>query len=206
MRSIKNWVWLLLFGSVWGIAEVIVGEGLFGNKVAHASILLSAWAFFMLAMARGVVNLPGSSTAIGAFAALFKLVNAPPFYCHLLGIFFLGLAFDLFSSILMKSKGRVTLRSGISGGLSAYSGYALFALVITYLVRYPHWTAGGLKKVLDHIFVSGSFAALLAVAVVPLGYWIGIKSGVVSERRPRWAYGGAIVALIFLWTLGRIAG
>lgn len=206
MRNIKNWVWLLLFGSLWGMCEVIAGEGLFGGRVPYASVWLSAWAFFVLAVARGVVNEPGSSTAVGAFAAFFKLVNAAPFFCHLLGIFFLGLAFDLFSSVLMKRERKISLRSSLSGILSAYGGYALFALIITYIVRYKYWTAGGLPRVLHHVFVSGSLAALMAIAAVPLGYWIGVKGVVVAERRPRWAYAGAIAALIFLWSLGRIAG
>jgi len=206
VRNIKNWLWFLLFGSIWGIAEVTVGEGLFGNEIPHASVLLSAWALFILAVARGVVNEPGSSTAVGAFAALFKLANAPPFYCHLLGIFFLGLTFDLFSSVLMGKERKIIWRSSLSGVLSAYNGYALFALMITYVVRYSYWTAGGLKKVLDHIFVSGSLVAVISIAVVPLGYWIGIKGEIFSEQRSRWAFGGAIAALALLWSLGQIVG
>lgn len=96
MRNIRSWVWLFLFGSLWGICEVLAGEGLLGKEVPYASVWLSAWAFLVLAVARGVVNKLGSSTAVGAIAAIFKLVNAAPFFCHLLGIFMLGLAFDVF--------------------------------------------------------------------------------------------------------------
>ena len=106
----------------------------------------------------------------------------------------------------MKRERKVSLRSSLSGILSAYGGYALFALIITYIVRYKYWTAGGLPKVLHHIFISGSLAALLAIAAVPLGYWIGVNGIAAAERRPRWAYAGALVALILLWTMGRIVG
>ena len=206
MKNFKCWVWILLFGSLWGIGEVTAGGVLFRNTVPYASVWLAAWALFVLAVGRGVLNKPGSSTVIGAFAVVFKLVNTAPFFCHLLAIFLLGLAFDIASTFLMKHERRISYRSIVSGALSAYGGNALFALVITYIVRYEYWTVGGLMKVLHHIFVSGSLAALTAAVVVPLGYWIGVNQGTMAEHRPRWAYTGAFVALIILWTLGRIAG
>ena len=206
MTNFKNWLWLLLFGSLWGIGEVIAGGVLYRDTVPYASVWLTAWALFVLAVGRGVLNKPGSSTVIGAVAVIFKVVNTTPFFCHLLAIFLLGLAFDIASSLLMKHERKISYRSSISGAVSAYGGYALFALVITYIVRYEYWTVEGLAKVLHHIFVSGSFAALMAIIVVPLGYWIGINGETMVERRPRWTYAGTLVALVVLWTLGRVAG
>ena len=206
MTNFKNWLWLLLFGSLWGIGEVIAGGVLYRDTVPYASVWLTAWALFVLAVGRGVLNKPGSSTVIGAVAVIFKLVNTGPFFCHLLGIFILGLAFDIVSTLLMKNERKISYRSSFSGAVSAYGGYALFALVVTYIVRYEYWTVEGLAKVLHHIFVSGSFAALMAIIVVPLGYWIGINGGTIAERRPRWTYAGTLVALVVLWTLGRVAG
>jgi len=206
MRNFKNWLWLLLYGSLWGIGEVIAGGVLYRDTVPYASVWLTAWALFVLAVGRGVLNKPGSSTVIGAVAVIFKVVNTTPFFCHLLAIFLLGLAFDIASSLLMKHERKISYRSSISGAVSAYGGYALFALVITYIVRYEYWTVEGLAKVLHHIFVSGSFAALMAIIVVPLGYWIGINGETMVERRPRWTYAGTLVALVVLWTLGRVAG
>jgi hypothetical protein len=205
MRNPKNWVLLLFFGSLWGIMEIVGGEILRKNNIPYTSVWLSAWAFFVLAIARGILNKPGSSSVIGAFAALFKLVNASPFFCHLLGIFFLGLAFDVASTLLMRNERKISYRSIISGILSAYGGFALFALVSTYIVRDKFWVSGGLAKVLHHIFVSGSFTAMIAILLVPLGYWVGINGGIMVKRRPRWAYSGALIALVILWTLGRIA-
>lgn len=206
MKDIKNWAWLLAFGSLWGIMEVIGGEAFFKNNVPHASVWLSAWAFFIMGVARGVINKPGTSTAVGATAALFKLVNASPYYCHLLGIFFLGMVFDIAATLWMKNEKKYSLRTGLAGIVSAYGGYALFAIVITYLIRYRPWVAGGTPKVLHHIFIGGSFAALAAIVLIPLGLIIGINGEAASERSPRWAAAGAFVALVVLWTLGRIIG
>lgn len=206
MRKFKNWAWLLFFGSLWGIMEVAGGGVLSRYNMPHSAVILAAWAFMVMAVARGIVNKPGSSTVIGIVAVIFKLANAAPFFCHLLGIFALGLAFDVFSSLLMKNERKISFRSSLTGALSAYSGYALFAIVITYIVQYKYWIAGGLPKVLNHIFVGGSLAALTAVVLVPFGYWVGISNENLFERRPVWTYAGTLMGVVLLWTLGRFVG
>lgn len=51
----KPFVWLLLFGSLWGMSEVVLG-GLFDEIiVAFPSVWLNAWALFVLAIARGII-------------------------------------------------------------------------------------------------------------------------------------------------------
>lgn len=206
MKNPKNWLWFILFGSLWGINEVVMGEFLSASEVPHYSVLLTVIALFILAVARGIVNKPGSSTAIGTIAFLFKLVNAAPFYCHILGIFMVGVAFDVWASVLMKSEKTSTIKNGLTGILSAYSGNALFALVITYVIRYEYWMGGGLSKVLKHIFVSGSMTAALAALAVPLGFRIGMTSGTFAERTPKWTYAGTVVSIFIIWILARIIG
>ena len=206
MRNPKNWLWFILFGSLWGINEVVMGEVLSTSEVPHFSVLLTVIALLILAVARGIVNKPGSSTAIGMIAALFKLANAAPFYCHLLGIFMVGLTFDIFASLLIKSEKTSAVKCGLTGILSAYSGNILFALVITYIIRYETWVSGGWPKVSDHIFVSGSLTALAAAAIVPLGAWLGQKRRVFLFLYSRWAYSSALAVILLLWAVGQLAG
>jgi hypothetical protein len=206
MKGNKSWMWLLFFGSLWGISEVAGGGILYRINISHSSIILSAWAFFILAVARGIINKPGSSVMIGTIAMLFKLINAAPFICHLLGIFMLGAAFDIFASFLMKKERKISWRSILTGSISAYSGYALFALTITYIVQYKYWIAVGLPKVLNHIFASGSIAALLAAVVVPLGFMVGLKSESLSSRNPRWLYAGTLASIVIFWIVGQFTG
>ena len=206
MKGTKGWMWVLFFGSLWGISEVAGGGILYGNNISHSSIILAVFAFFILAVARGIINKPGSSVMIGTIAMLFKLINAGPFICHLLGIFMLGAAFDIFASFLLKKERKISWRSILTGSVSAYSGYALFALTITYIVQYKYWIAGGLPKVLNHIFVSGSIAALFAAVVVPLGFMVGLKSESLSSRNPRWLYAGTLASIVIFWIVGQFTG
>jgi hypothetical protein len=206
MKEIRTWAWLLFFGSLWGINEIVTGESLFRNQTFLTSVWLAAGAFFILAVARGVVNRPGTSVVIAGIAAGFKLVNASPYFCHLLGIFLLGVAFDAAASLLLRGRKKAALRHSLVGVLSAYSGFSLFALIITYVIRYQYWVMGGSAKVINHIFVSGSLAAAAAAFLVPLGYRLGLVGWPALEKYPRWSFAGAAAGLILLWTLGRITG
>jgi hypothetical protein len=206
MRDKKSWAWILLFGSLWGISEVMGGEILAKNSVPHYSVILAVWALFILGVGRGIINKPGTSTVIGGIATLFKLVNAAPFICHLLGIFTLGLAFDIFASLLLKKDQKVSLRTFICGAVSAFSGFALFALLITYIIRYDIWVSGGIAKVADHIFVSGGLASLVGLLVVPAGFLVGINSSALAEKRPRLTYAGTLAAAVIIWIAGRFSG
>ena len=204
IKSGRDWLWLLLFGSLWGLVEVGGGEVLYRAGVPQASVFLTGWALFVLAAARGVLNRPGTSSAVGALAALYKLANAAPFYCHLLGIFFLGLVFDVFASLLLR-QGRKAgwVRASVSGALSAYTGNALFAVLMTFIVRYKYWVGDGLVKFSRHILISGSYAALAACLLVPLVFWVGVGGGAFVLRRPRTAMAGAAALTLAAWTLGR---
>ncbi len=205
MKNTKNWAWLLALGSLWGMSEVWGGEFLYANGIPHSSFWLSAFAVFLIAVARGLVNVPGSSSALGAVAALFKLANASPFYCHLLAIFLLGVAFDVAATALCRKEGRgLILRGALTGILGAYGGYASFALLITYIIRYEPWVDGGVSRVVNHIFVGGSLAALAGALLFPVGLKIGSEAGKASVRKPVWSAAGAVATAALLWTLGRI--
>jgi hypothetical protein len=204
VKSCKNWLWLLLFGSLWGLAEVGGGEVLYRAGIPHASVFLTAWALFLLAASRGALNKPGTSTAVAAFAALYKLANAAPFFCHLLGIFFVGLVFDILASLFLKQGRKAAWwKASLSGALTAYIGNALFAVLMTFVVRYKYWVEDGLVKFSRHILVSGSYTALAACAVVPLGLRLGEGGGVFVAKRPRTALAGAAALTLAAWIAGR---
>jgi hypothetical protein len=199
-------MWLFLFGSIWGINELFLGDILYRNDVQNSSVILTVIALFLLAISRGMINKPGSSALIGTFAALFRLANTAPSYCHLLGIFLLGVTFDVFSSLLIKNKEQAPLKWGAAGMLSAFGNNALFALLITYVFRYEYWVVGGFSKVFHHIFVSGSIITVIAAFFVPLGFFVGKNGGVLFDRRPRWSSVGAILGSLALWTVAKFLG
>jgi hypothetical protein len=160
---------VLFFAGVWGISEAVLGGALYASAVPHASVLLTVAALAVLTLARSYFPQRGTGTLIAACAMLYKFLNAPFFGCHLLGILLTGACYDLMFDVLK-------VRSKALGAAAAtYLSYAGFALMITYLFRYDPWVQGGIAKVLGHVFVAGSLAALGCACVVPLVARLGEK-------------------------------
>jgi len=111
----------------------------------------------------------GTATLIAACAMLYKFLNVPFFFCHLLGILLMGVCYDLFFSVL-KIKNR-----SLSVVAAVYLSYALFALMITYVFRYEHWVQAGFAGVLRHVLISGSMAALGCTILVPASFRLGMQ-------------------------------
>lgn len=196
----KRTIILVLFlGSLLGFSEVFLGNALYGNDFAHAGVILSIIALSILAISHTAINRRGIPTLIASIAVLFRMVNAGPFYCHLLAIFMLGAGFDLITSTLRKEK-----YAWLSGPLSAWLGYSLFAFSITYIFRYHYWTTGGITKVFRYIGISGSLVALGSLITVPLGYKLGNSTERFFELKTGFAYSGAIIMTVAIWIIGGI--
>lgn len=189
----KHIIWLLFFGTLWGMSEVVLGKALYDAQVPYASAWLGAIALLLLGAARSMVNLAGASLAIGALASLFRAANAAPFFCHILGILFLAASFDLFATFLLRRDKHRVLMASLTGISSGLLGNILFSLCAVLLINQPSWTANGWEKAFDHVFVTGGVIAFCGAILVPLGrQWRG------GFIQPRLAYG--VIALA--WFLG----
>lgn len=189
---------ILLFGSIWGLLEVSGGGALYGANVPYSGVIISITAFAILGISYVFISKPGSFTLIAATACLFRFANAGPHYCHLLAIFSLGLGFDIVARMIRKEK-----PLWLSGALGTWIGYAIFALLITYVFRYHYWTAEGFPKVIRYIGINGSMAALGASITTLLGYNIGKTLKKASGKRKRLAYGLEIGIICMLWAFVR---
>lgn len=158
---------VLFFGGLWGISEAVLGGVMYRNNVPYASVPLTIIGFVILTFGRSCLPYKGTATLIAFCAMFYKFLNEPFFACHILGIVLLGLCYDLFFSIA-KVRNRA-----ISAGLAVYLGYALFALMITYVFRYEHWASAGFGKVIEHIALSGTMAAIGCAVLVPLAFRVG---------------------------------
>jgi len=190
---------VLFFSSVWGISEAVLGDTLYRLDVAYASVPLSVIGFVVLTFARVYFPKTGTATLIAACAMLYKFLNAPFFGCHLLGILLMGACYDLFFAVFkMKSRWLAALAA-------TYLSHTLFALTITYVFRYDYWVQGGFGKVLGHVGIGGSIAAVACAVVVPLSFRLGerLKRGLPAPFafRLQWAAGGVSVITIGLWAL-----
>jgi hypothetical protein len=112
----------------------------------------------------------------------------------------LGVCYDLFFNVL-KLKNQ-----SISAVLATYAGYSSFALMITYVFRYHHWVEGGLAKIMNHIGIGGTLAALGCAVFVPLSFHLGerlkAKFDMPFRLRLQLASGGVSAVTAGLWVFG----
>jgi hypothetical protein len=181
--------------SAWGLVELIGGE----------TVWLTAAGLFTLATGRALVNRFGMSSAMAAVAVLFKSVNTSPYFCHLVGIALLGIAFDLMATLWWRDDRRSYLRAAVAGVLSAYVSCFAFAAAMTWAFRYRFWADGGLARVGEHTLYSGSRGALAALVVAPLGLWLGRQLMRQADGHPRAVLRASVVVGLALWALGRFA-
>lgn len=196
----KEWILaMLFFGSLWGVSEAVLGGVLYRANVPYASVLLSVIAFVLLTFACVYFPRAGTGIAIAACAMLFKFLNTPFFACHLLGILLMGGCYDLFFGVF-----KVQSR-WLSALAATYLGYALFAVMITYVFAYAPWVEGGFGKVLGHIGIAGSLAALANAVLVPWSFHAAerLKARLPSPFAPRfqWASGVVSATTFVLWAM-----
>jgi len=191
---------VLFFGGVWGIGEAALGNALYSAGVPHASVPLTAIGFVILTFAGAYLPHRGTATLIASSALLYKFFNSPFFACHLLGILLMGVCYDVFFNTFRMKNARW------AAGLAAYANYAVFALMITYVARYPHWVQGGFPKILGHIAIDGSMAAIACVILVPLS--LRYRGTLKSAFPTAFAWRGSLVPRTVtgltagLWLLG----
>jgi hypothetical protein len=188
---------ILFFSGIWGASEAFLGEALYDAGIPFSSVPLTIIGFCVLAFARVSFNQRGTATLIAALAMLYKFLNTPFFACHLLGILIVGMSFDLFFNVF-----KIRNRS-ISAAAAIYLNYTLFALMITYIFRYKYWVEGGFPKVLSHIGISGTMAAIGCAIFVPIAFYLGQRIKAYSARPFNLEYklapGGILTITLGLW-------
>jgi hypothetical protein len=191
---------ILFFSGLWGISEAVLGNVLYRADVPFASVSLTVIGFIILTFACIYFPQKGTAMLIAGFAMLYKFLNEPFFACHLLGIFLMGVSYDLLFNVLKMRK------SFLSSALVAYLSYASFAVLITYIFRYSTWIQGGFMKVLRHIGINGSMAALGCAVLLPLSFHLAQKLKatlpVPFNVQLRLAPAGVSVFTIGLWIFG----
>jgi ABC-type thiamin/hydroxymethylpyrimidine transport system permease subunit len=191
---------ILFFSGLWGISEAGLGGALYSANIRYASVPLTVIGFVILTFAKVYFPQKGTATVIAALAMLYKFLNSPFFACHLLGILIMGVCYDVVFDVF-KMKNR-----SLSAAVTAYLSYALFALMITYVFRYEHWVQGGFGKVIEHIAIAGTMAAIGSAVFVPLSFRFGqqlrAKFAMPFRLEFRLAAGSISVVTTALWVFG----
>jgi hypothetical protein len=187
---------ILLFGSLWGLVELGIGELAYANDVPRAPILTAFGVLFMV-LARTVWSVRGSTLALAAVASFYKLLQHPVWGCKLAAILVVGAIFEAGLSLYERRTGvpatGETRRTAAAGvwpviGLSmalTFVSFVLFGYFAKYVLLNPYWAMPG--KLIDYQFVQGPIAALLAVPAA----WAGTAfAGRLLQTQGAWSRAG----------------
>ncbi|MCK4513392.1 hypothetical protein KAW64_16705 [bacterium] len=182
---------LVLFGSLWGLSELGLGEMALSRSIPRAPILTAIGIIFLV-LARRLWATPGSSLSLAAIAGAFKFLQHPVWGCKIAAVLMVGAIFDIAFSMYEARQTR-RAESVSVGGVLAISAFVTFASFIAfgpfakYVLLNPYWSIAG--KMNDYMFVQGAIATVLAIPAAWAGLTIARKLLLASERwtDARWA-------------------
>ncbi|MDD4215389.1 MAG: hypothetical protein PHR81_11325, partial [Bacteroidales bacterium] len=98
MRLRKDFLWLIMFGTLAGLNETVLGSMHIPNK----SVILSTITLVLFAAARYLFRAKGTTLLVAGVAVLFKLNDVGVCGCRPEALIMLGIGFELFASLMIK--------------------------------------------------------------------------------------------------------
>jgi len=175
MKKIKLLAGILLFGSLWGFSEVIIGSALNDIGLPSGAIMTGFFAITFLVISRMIYRQPGMQIGIGLIAGALRIFN--PFVgCHLCsgiaimaeGVIFeiiwykISLDFSELKTVIMQSS------MGIISAYFIYIGGYIVTQILTPIASGANFYVENLIVFIPRILSSGFIAALISGAVLPV--------------------------------------
>ncbi|MEI8202780.1 MAG: hypothetical protein WCH34_07190 [Bacteroidota bacterium] len=156
----KNFLWILLFGSLVGLNESFIGS----FHLPYRSIVLSTISISLLVAARMKFPQKGTSFLIVLIALLFKInsggfdnCTSSAFLCGHTALLSIGVAFEIFASLLIRASSNKYVAYLLTCALSSLLAFTMFAIFQTYILN--AWDS---VHLLEYIFIKSSFTALFS--------------------------------------------
>jgi len=182
---------IVLFGSLWGLAELGLGELAWARSLPRAPILTAIGVIFLV-LGRRMWAAPGSSMALAAVASAFKFLQHPVWGCKIAAVLMVGAIFDIgFSLYEARQRQRsdsfacVDTRGVlVLSPILTFISFIAFSYFARDVLHNPYWSSP--SKMTDYMFVQGPIAAVLALPAA----FVGVKlSSVLMRSTPTWSDG-----------------
>jgi hypothetical protein len=175
MKKIKLLAGILLFGSLWGFSEVIIGSALNDIGLPSGAIMTGFFAITFLVTSRMIYRQPGMQLCIGLIAGALRIFN-PFIGCHLcsgIAIMAEGAIFEIIWYKISLNLGElktVIMQSsmGIISAYFIYIGGYIVTQVLTPIAAGANFYIENLIVFIPRILSSGLIAALIGGAVLPV--------------------------------------
>ena len=165
----------LLFGSLWGFAEIVLGDLLRNAELPAGAILSGVFALGLMLLSRMMFTARGMQFGMALVAGLLRLFNpiTASHICSAIAIMAEGLIFELLYPLLIPAadeKSTLVLRVS-SGVILSYTIYVtgyIISQILTAALSTAGFHLADLLPYLPVIFGSGLLAAVIGGAVAPL--------------------------------------
>ena len=165
---------IIVFGSLWGFAECILGSVLRDINLPAGTIMTGIFAIGLMTLSRTTFRQPGMQTGIGLVAGALRLFNpfGGCFICSAIAIMAEGFLFDLIWTSLsldLKKPQTLTIQTslGIISAYIVYVGGYIITQILTPLFSSAGFNLENLLVFIPQIFASGLLAALIGAITVP---------------------------------------
>jgi len=179
----------LVFGSLWGFAECIIGSMLRDANLPAGALMTGVFAVGLMALSRVSFRRPGMQAGMGLVAGTLRILN--PFggcyLCSAIAIMAEGILFDLiwtgFSLDATETQTRLNQASfGITGSYLVYIGGYFITQILTPVFTPAGFHLDDLIAFIPQILASGLLAALLGVVTVPAVFMVTKLEVPVKDR------------------------
>jgi hypothetical protein len=204
MDRMKQLVGIILFGSLWGFSEVIIGSKFQDMNITSGVIMTGIFAVTILVFSRLIYHQPGMQVGMGLVAGTLRLFN--PFVgCHLCSAIAIMAEGALFEIIWFNIKDfselkNITTQSSI-GVITAYvlyiGGY-IVTQILTPIAAGASFYLENLIVFLPSILSGGLVAAVFGGVLLPL---IILANKIDIKIKDKIYYPTTICISIFCWLI-----
>ena len=175
MKKGKLFAGTLLLGSLWGFAEIVIGDWLRVYELPAGAILTGVFALGLMLLSRMVFKTRGMQLAMGLVAGFLRIFNpiTASHICSAIAIMAEGLVFELLYPLLTPDEDEAfPLVVQVSSGVVLSYGVYVTGYIVSQILTAALSTAGfhlaNLVPYLPVIFSSGLLAAVIGGMVAPL--------------------------------------
>jgi hypothetical protein len=175
MKKDKILAGTLLLGSLWGFAEIVIGDWLRVYDLPAGAILTGVFALGLMVLSRITFKTRGMQLGMGLVAGLLRLFNpiSASHICSAIAIMAEGLIFEILYPLLTPAEDEeFPLALQVSSGVVLSYGVYVTGYIVSQILTAALSTAGfhlaNLFPYLPVIFSSGLLAAVIGGVVAPI--------------------------------------
>jgi len=211
--AVYIFIGILVFGSIWGFAEVALGGGLRAADFPYRSGLLLGIGMALMGMALAIHKKPAMLIGIGLVAVLVKLLAVPILHISVMckansciAVFTEAVVLSLVAFLLMTEMGKsVHARMG-SGAVVAIVASVGFYFIGTQVAPCQYLLS---FSPAGFIVTEGLIWAAFSAILLPLGYLAGMKLEAKTfpllTRRTSLYYATTVATILICWGMSAVA-